>query len=129
MTQDMANITAQADTSGWTVQIGDSAHRVELGTDTFLHGRPTSFSCDGVVYPLKLPAMWYGTPPVILPFRIGEAPASLTVSVARQSALERLKRVPRFVLGGSLGDVWSFELIVDEHRLGTITREPGARSG
>ena len=121
--QDMADITAETDASGWTVQLGDSAHRVELGKDTALYGRPTSFSCDGVVYPLTLPALWDGTPPVILPFVIGEAPASLTVSVARLSVLERLKRVPRFFLGGGLGDVWSFQLTVGEQGLGTITRE------
>lgn len=129
MTEDSAKITAQVDSFGWTVYLGDAVHRVELGADTALHGRPTSFSCDGVVHRLKLPLSWYGTPPVILPFTIGGAPASLAVSVARLSTMERVMRIPRVFLGGGLGDVWSFELIVDEHRLGTISREPGARSG
>jgi hypothetical protein len=118
----------QADASGWTVYLGDAVHRVELGSDTALHGRPTSFSCDGVVHRLKLPALWYGTPPVILPFSIDGAAASMKVSVARLSLMGRLKRVHRVFLGGGLGDVWNFELVVGEHPIGTISREPGARS-
>lgn len=119
----------QADASGWTVYLGDWAHRVELGADTALHGRPTSFSCDGVVHSLKIPALWYGTPPVLLPFSIDGAAASLLVSVARPSPMRRLMRAYRVFLGGGLGDVWNFELVVDEQPLGTISREPGAPSG
>lgn len=139
MTQGPPIPRGQADASGWTVYLGDSVHRVELGADTALHGRPTSFSCDGVVHRLKLPALWLpvrrwtpqrgqGTPPVTLPFSIDGAAASLNVSVTRLSLLERLKRVHRVFLGGGLGDVWNFQLVVDEQPLGTITREPGARS-
>jgi hypothetical protein len=103
-------------------------HRVELGADTWLHGRPPSFTCDGVEHRVKLPAIWYGTPPVILPFSIDGAAASLKVSVTRLSFVKRLKRALGFFLGGSLGDVWNFQLVVDEQPLGTISREPGARS-
>jgi hypothetical protein len=122
-------ISGQADESGWTVHLNDAVHRVDLGPPTALHGRPTSFVCDGVAHPLKVPVIWYGTPPAIIPFSIGGTPASLSVSVTRLSMFERLKRVPRFWLGGGLGDVWNFELMVDQHRLGMISQEYGGRAG